>query len=65
MPSARARASLDAVANAQAAGELPPGAIAGLEELRAMLTRFGAIREKSTAPLPDLFDRLISKIDPR
>jgi DNA helicase II / ATP-dependent DNA helicase PcrA len=55
----------DAIPDAQAAGELPPRALAGLEELRAVLTRFGRDAEEGTAPLPELFDRLLTEIDYR
>ncbi len=55
----------DVIPEAQAAGEIPARALAGLEELRATLARFGRDFQEPSACLPDLFERLLTEIDYR
>lgn len=55
----------DVIPDARAAGEIPPKALAALEEFRALLARFARDFEERAAPLPDLFDRLLAEIDYR
>jgi DNA helicase-2/ATP-dependent DNA helicase PcrA len=59
------RSIWDIIPAAQEAGEIPTKALAGLQELRALLARFVRDFEEPTASLPDLFDRLLTEIDYR
>jgi DNA helicase-2/ATP-dependent DNA helicase PcrA len=60
----KARQSLwDAIPEAQAAGEIPNRAQAGLEELRNLLARIRREFEEGLSPLPELFDHLLEAVD--
>jgi DNA helicase II / ATP-dependent DNA helicase PcrA len=53
----------DVIPEAHTAGEIPARAVAGLEELRGQLSQCRGDFEEQSAPLPDLYDRLLAVVD--
>ncbi len=53
----------DAVPGAQAAGEIPNRAQAGLEELQNLLARLRREFEEGLSPLPELFDHMLEAVN--
>ena len=51
------------VPEAQAAGEIPARALAGLEELQNLLARLRRQFDEGLSPLPELFDHLLESVN--